>query len=738
MYMALLAFLAFYIVSTASWGATWLNILVRLINNVAFVLMPLLVWLISPVFARQRRTAFDWVWTTGLDTSTVVGGHLIGLAVGCALGIVTCVTLACAIMFSRGFLTSAHIFDFFKYASILIPVTCLEFGIVASLSLILRQTLVVVTVIGAVYMALVLGVLMPYASLLTPLNYTLLTLQIDPVAGLGAERAILEPLLWVYVSSAGTFVVLAILIIGLTDVRQGLRYHSKLGLGLLLVMSLSIMSWAGFAYQAAVNRAVVPPPVIEQIDSWRVVSAKHEGRIDPNGMTIDSRLEITNLDAKPVSTVLLALNPGLEVMYATLNGQPAKTQREGETVRLTVPNMTVASGQSITLTLAYRGSPILLREDYSSDQDMRDGETIRFSRPVRGYHDHQSLLLLRDGDWRIWPIVSGAHIAPKNELRLQVTGYPTILSSGEQIPQPSGPVAHTWSTHPPQLLFVAGLYRAEPLGRATILVAPKGSSYDWTMATEAVQLRQKLDTWIGDADGTVTYHAVTLPYVRDVAIGGMLVGVPAVVQFSTFDGYVLQNDEQLPRLLSIRLAHAALSDRIAWAVAPLNNSGEARARRVICANLGENDQGCETIALGVNSSQAPHGRLREPRVPSPALYALSVIVGNQIAGVDVRTQDEERQLWQQLSVPAQAGDDFAASIALRRRGLLPQRLSIEETRRIAQLVKQMDEIYVHKGHTAFATFIRDLIESYPPGGQPLTEQAFLKQIETVFGTQRQS
>lgn len=462
----------------------------------------------------------------------------------------------------------------------------------------------------------------------------------------------------------------------------------------------------------------------------------HEGAIAQGRLEMSAQLELANRSAESLNEVVLALNPGLEVAHATLNEQAATALREGETVRLIAPQLAVAPGRTAMVNLHYRGAPLLLREDYSSDQDMRGGGTTRFNRPVRTYLDARTILLLRDGDWRIWPLVSGEHSAIRNAIHLRVPADLAVMSSSEQTRQ-AGQVLHVWSAQPPQLLLVAGDYQTEQRAEGRISRGSASNPANTDIAVAALRLQHTLTTWLDAPIAASTPQAVTLPYVRDVVIGGNIIGVPALTSFFTVDGYILANEPPLQRVLGLRLAQAVLADRIAWAAASLNTSGEPRSQRTDCTISPAGKQHCITTVLGANSSQAPQGRLVEPRITSPARYALSIVVGNRITALDAQTRAEEQRFWQQLAAsdPHSAIRDdnpFEAFFALKRRGLLPQRLSEQEAQHIAQLVVRLDEFYQQTGDVEFAAFVRTLAATHPIGGAPLTTDAFLQQVEAAL------
>lgn len=251
---------------------------------------------------------------------------------------------------------------------------------------------------------------------------------------------------------------------------------------------------------------------------------------------------------------------------------------------------------------------------------------------------------------------------------------------------------------------------------------------EWPLQLDAGAKHQHVSVVIPNAECWEPRSPV-LYRVTAQLIGRTAVGLPPVVQFFTFDGYLVDREPQLQRLMPIRLAHAMLNDRIGWDTAPLNTTGEPRSQRTTCHTETNGQQRCTTTVVGINSSQAPHGRLFEPRIVSPALYAFSVIVGNRVALVDNKIQADERQLWQQLSAPAKPGDNFSALMALRQRGLLPTHLQDQEAQRIALLVLELDALQQQMDDAAFAAFIRNLAFAHPLGGTPLSDDVLQRHLK---------
>lgn len=177
-------------------------LVVRVSNNILFFQLPLLALLISPLVVQNKGPRKDWLWTTPLELPLLVLSQFVGV------GVVLCVTLALTGFLALAFLTIAgtvpagNVVSLYGYyLLLLLPVTLAAAGAVIALALLVRNTYVVTAAVAAVSALTWLGLFMPTATLLTPLNFTLLTVDLNPVAGLGAERPLLFSFLLFYLGT---------------------------------------------------------------------------------------------------------------------------------------------------------------------------------------------------------------------------------------------------------------------------------------------------------------------------------------------------------------------------------------------------------------------------------------------------------------------------------------------------------------------------------------------------------
>lgn len=516
---------------------------------------------------------------------------------------------------------------------LLLPITFAEIGIALTVSLWVRRALLAVLIISGVVTLLWLGVLMPTATLLTPLNYTLLTLRLDPIAIFGAETHLLVPLLSFYMLFPLSFLILSFWIVPWLDQRTQWKPNHKFPLGVFFLITVLATSLAFGCYFDSVQHSIVPPPVNEQIDDWAVITAFFSGSITKSVLEITGQLSILNQSQHTHSSIILSFNPGLEIVYATINKQPAKVAQEGESIRLTASGLQVNPEEGVEIELIYTGTPYILREDYALVRNIDfDGyNPTSFRQPIRGYIDSQTIFLARDGDWLVWPRVSFPHLASETT-ELQLTIYrdlPTI-SSGTMLNSDSRGTTYQW-LNPSQLLLVSGPYNIHQEANDTIWIAPLTHSYDAVRGSNALILRRALAGWLEEQRPEPSYAAVILPYALEVVTGGSIIGLPATGPELTHQGSTHQSDEWGIRELAATISTAWLKDVISWEGNTLNFDGQLRSSTTICGPPDENGhQECITYNLGSINPQSPEGRLTESTNNSMLLNSLSIMLARQI------------------------------------------------------------------------------------------------------------
>jgi len=84
---------------------------------------------------------------------------------------------------------------------------------------------------------------------------------------------------------------------------------------------------------------------------------RHEISLEHKGSTLvsQSAIDLKNLNAVKIDTLVLSLNPGLQVKSAQLNGQSVQLIRKEQLILIPVPG-SMAPGQSATIGLEYEGN----------------------------------------------------------------------------------------------------------------------------------------------------------------------------------------------------------------------------------------------------------------------------------------------------------------------------------------------------------------------------------------------
>ncbi|NJO83719.1 MAG: hypothetical protein HC828_13570 [Blastochloris sp.] len=711
LYPLTLMLMAFLLVMTFAGrpAINWLDVLQRLIANLAFFQLVLLCWFITSAVARNRPSTRDWLWATGVAAPTLAVGQLLTLLAVAVVSGLLALAAGCSAMLISGMIVWANLGAYWLLGSaLMLPITLFQFGVVAALALMLRRTLPVVIIVAVVYMLLVLGFLVPYQTLFNPLNYTLQGLQFDSVAGVAADQPLLTTLFWLYLSLVVVLPILALWLSTQLDWRLGWQPWQRRWFRLLLTLGIVSSIGAGSAYALTVHQRTVPPPVRDQLDAWQVTQANHSGTVQRDTLRVTASLQLVNTTAASQSEIVLRLNPGLQVEQAQVNGQAATSDRAGEVVRLQRLAAGIAPGQTASVALVYAGTPVLLREDYAPPLGGPNGLPTRFARPVRNYITSDLLMLQRDGDWRVWPQTTAPYIAQQDAITLTVNTYPTLISSSYTAEQTAAGAAYQWKAPIPQLLLAAGNYPTQQSANDLIAMPPFGDQRDTARAEQALAARRAIEPYLGRPI-PATLDLVFLPYSRDVVAGGAMLGVPAtnlqLVSVNSFDLY----QRWANGILAVQIAQALLADTVAWPIDRQNINGQIGSFAAQCSG-GTSEQTCTATSTGGISPQAPNGRITEPPA-APLLQAWSIVVGRYVApGVlDAQTIAQERAMWQEMGGTDQ-GQAFNSSFELRSRGLMSRSTLPDQMQTLARLVVQIDGLYQAYGPDRSAQLLRELAQ----------------------------
>ncbi len=738
-------------------------LVVRVSNNILFFQLPLLALLISPLVVQNKGPRKDWLWTTPLELPLLVLGQFVGVAV------VLCVTLALSGFLALAFLTIAgtvpagNVVSLYGYyLLLLLPVTLAAAGAVIALALLARNTYVVTAAVAGVSALTWLGLFMPTATLLTPLNFTLLTLDLNPVAGLGAERPLLLSFLLFYLGSIPLMLILAMAGHTRLDRRSG--WSPKWRRGFAGIALLAVVAASGTWQYYSVNAAqrLVPPPAADQIDSWEVVNVEQSVILNGRILVASTKMSLKNISGAVHDSVELSLNPGLLVTEATVDGKSVSSQRAGELIRLEDLPSPVPANEGIVLELRYTGIPVLLREDYTPARSITGNNPASFRKEVVSFVSERALQWMRDSDWLAWPLSSGPHVAGNaHKLRISFNNWDgPVLTSGAVIAQDSGVDIYTWDK-PPQFLLARGVYRHDSSAEGDTWVGKLSTGQTTTTARKLLRLRRALGEWL-EPSPPAAYQAVELPYVQGIAMGGSLLGFPNEIEssFSHSSTSVTVSDSSSgapPEVKTVHTPAAAsflnlavevsrpwLSDEILWPRNELTRSGNLRSYSVTCDPPDDTgNQECVRESLGGVNPQAPDGRWSEESESksdvAPLLQAFAVVVAHELVLTVTGERgfvEEELSKWNGIILLYLEGQGNTNSLIYPY--LAPEQLPVgtwtdRHNCQLAHFVVALSEFKSQLGRDALAGLIAALAQTHPPGGDPITEEAVRRILQDSFG-----
>lgn len=741
LYAGAMVLLAIAVVTSGFENRSWLDRLVFLVNNIAFFQLPLLAVLAASCVIRNKSHAGEWLWTTPLDSSLLIFGQALALILTASAVLAAVLVFTWLSLLIKGALLAASFSLFMFYGLfLLIPITLLQIGLVFSLALWIRQGVIVIALATLPTVLSRLGVLLPTASLIFPLNYTLQTLNLDKAVGFGAESPLLFPLLGFYSFLSLGLISFSMLGFRLVESRSGLKpYQEKIITSLLLFFTIAAGT-TFFSYSSNASKTIVPPPVTEQVNVWEVQESFHKGTISGNTVNVTSTFMLLNTSGQEFRSLFFTLNTGLQVTDAAINGQTASANREGESIRLIAADSTIMPGDVVSVELTYAGYIQIMREDFQRVINVIGHSSPSFSKPVQAYLDQTNVYFQRDGDWLAWPQNPGPHLAAlENAIQLTIDGHLPVASSGELILE-GQTTTYQWLGKIPKLLLIAGPYRQDKSNSSGVLfIPPHPDPRDTIRITSALDIWLELNQWFNPDRETGPNQIVILPYADEVIIGGSLVGLPETSVTMFPSGLIYDKNEwpELERNLAIAISNAWLVDTISWAPGKLGTAGVYRSWSTTCSEETDESgqQICETVGLGEPSPQAPFGRLVESESANHLRIALSVVIGQKLTAQVSNfsySMDEELELWTSLSSPPENAvegyDQFwpleKINYELISKGLLPGSTSLIDGCKVAKLVLPIDLLYEDLGKDRFADFIQELSQTYPIGGEPLEIEHF--------------
>lgn len=739
-------------------------LVVRVSNNILFFQLPLLALLISPLIVQNNGPRKDWLWTTPLELPLLVLSQFAGVA------LVLCVTLALnaflmfAVLVLVGTVPAGNVVPLYGYyLLLLLPVTLAAAGAVVALALLARNAYVVTAAVAAVSALTWLGLFMPTATLLTPLNFTLLTLDLNPVAGLGAERPLLLSFLLFYLGCIPLMLVLAMAGHTRLDRRTGWSPKWRRGFaGLALLAAVAAGgTWQYYSVNAA--QRLVPPPAAGQIDTWDVVNVEQSVILNGRILVASTKMSLKNISGATHDSVELSLNPGLLIAEATVDGKAVSSQRIGELIRLGDLPSPVPADEGIVLELRYTGIPVLLREDYTLSSNITGSNPVSFRRERVSFVSEGALQWMRDSDWLAWPLSSGPHVAGNaHKLRISFNNRDgPVLTSGAVIAQDSGVDIYTWDKPPQFLLASGGVYRHDASAEGGTWVGRLSTERTTATAQKLLRLRRALGEWL-EPSPPAAYQAVELPYVQGIVTGGSLLGFPNEIEsgfyYSSTSVTVSDSSSGAPPEvetahtppaaaalnLAVEVGRAWLSDEVRWPGSELTRSGNLRSYSVTCDPPDDaGNQECVRESLGGVNPQAPDGRWSEESESgsdaAPLLRAFAVVIAHElvltVAG-ERAFVEEELSKWNGIALPDLESRDNSGAFMppLLSSGQLPVGAwTRRDNCRLAHFVVALNGFNAQLGRDALAGLIAALAQAHPPGGGPVTEEAVRRTLQDGFG-----
>ena len=746
-YAVLMLVLAGAVIFTDSLSGGTGMLVVRVSNNILFFQLPLLALLISPLIVQNKGPRKDWLWTTSLELPLLVLSQFVGVA------LVLCVTLtligflALAFLIIAGTIPVGNVVSLFGYyLLLLLPVTIAAAGVVIALALLARNTYVVTAAVAAIGALTWLGLLMPTATLLTPLNFTLLTLDLNPVVGLGAERPLLLSLLLFYLGCIPLMLLLATAGHTRLDRRTGWSPSRRRGFAGLALLALVAAGGSWQLYSVTVAQRLVPPPVAEQINVWKVIDVEQSATLAKKTLQIHTKMRLRNQSGEAKAAVELSLNPGLHVTAASAAGEAISSQRRGELILLgPLPSAVTAEGE-IELDLLYMGVPILLREDYQLASNVtEEGPPISFRQGYVSFVDSHTLQWTRDSDWLAWPRTPGPHLAREShslQISLNDSDGPFLSSAAFGI-RTEDETVYAWK-NPPQFLVAGGAYIHSSSVEGDIWIGKLSGERTSATARQLLRLRHALAEWL-ETPSHGPYRAVELPYIPHpyLALDGLILGFSNEIARQA--GWRPASVLDLPILIS----RAWLSDQIHWPESRLSKAGILRGYMVTCGppdknrDKWEQEWECTRESLGGVNPQAPQGRwiveVDWQYDVTPLLHAFAVVTAQELALTltgDRAYIDQERSKWESMLSYYQEGRFSADPLSPPGISSAHRPVGAFRTRngcRLAHFMVALNGFTAQFGRDALADLIASLAQKYPPSGDPLTEEAVQRILQDRFG-----
>ena len=730
-----------------------------LVSSVSSVLiffqLPLLALLISPLVVQHKGARQDWLWTTSLELPQLVLSQFVGVALVLSGTLALNGLLMFALLLLLGAVPIGSVVSLFGlYLLLVLPVTLMCVSVVIALALVIRHTLVVTAIAAGLSILTLDDLLMPAGTLLTPLHFTLTSLEINPVVGLGPDRPLLLALLAFYLGCIPFLLILATIGHARLDRRSGWSSKRRRSLAALAFLALVGVGGSWQLYSVTAAQRLVPPPVAEQIDVWEVIRAEQRATLEQTyNLQVSARLLLHNQSSEDQDVVELNVNSGLRVTSASAAGETVASQQLGETVQLGPLPSAVAAGEEIDLELLYTGTPILLREDYQIviDLDLTAVNPGSFQRTYVSYVGANGLQWMRDSDWLAWPLTPGPHVArERHSLQISLNrAEGPFWSSGAIREQTEDKIIYAWENHPlPQFLVAGGAYRHDAYAEGHTWVGKLSGEETVASAQQLLQVRYALGEWL-EAPPPRALHVVELPYIQDIVLGGLILGFPYNIEkdfwasrsgsttvtttdadgTTTVDEIAVDIPASSPVLhLAVEVSRAWLSNQIHWPENRLHTAGTQSVYQEMCGPNETGDWECIRERTGGFHLQAPHGRWTEEAEEQsevlPLLQAFAVVSAHELVlslTGDGAYIEEERVKWNDLASQVSVWDGPIAAF--------DDRSSCQ----LAHFVVALNEFATQFGRAGLADLITDLAQRHPLGSTPVTAEVVQLLVQDTFG-----
>jgi hypothetical protein len=531
-------------------------------------------FLVVPAVMKNSGRISELLWATPLRVMEFVLGLFFGIYLPLAVIVVmtfifhylgtfipgaTAITPSLDLMLSDGLLP-------------VLVVMALSTSIYLALSMLLRSPMAVYTLVGIFWVAWLSGIIEPTVTLLSPLNFGLMTFTLSKTVGLGLDQPLVSSLLGLWLSIEAAILIM---LPWLFTWKHPLDYprirKSSVGLFIIGIVIVAI-AWGNFS--KVVKAALVPPASEDwQLNTWQVLNRNTQVELKEGRVKGESKLILENSGETSTDKLLLVLNPGLEVNSITWQDKLLYIERDGGAVRVSLP-IPIEPGQSVDLTIKYYGKFIVPREDYAQSYALR-GSLVQKSLPVQAYLAKNFGYLKRDGNWEPWPYSGQIHLA-KNEnfLSIKVLEHRgAVLSSASTIHTDSRDTSqYSWNGDIPPALLAYGLIEVNQTNSADLAYYfVKPDDKDQSNSHEYVKILKEFLKWYGD-EPPASIMAAQLPYLTEPVWGNGILFYPELSQVMTYlKGITWRNPttEEVERYRAYEISLAWWHASIHWPSAPL-------------------------------------------------------------------------------------------------------------------------------------------------------------------------